>query len=65
MIFEDMKTWNPKQHIYHGVVALKVKQVYSGAEKTLYGNVWFVMCLLSILENKIRRTANIHRYYVR
>ncbi len=32
-IFDDMKTWNPEKHPGHGAVALKVEEVYSGAEK--------------------------------
>lgn len=34
-IFEDMKTWNPKQHPGHAAVALRVEEVYSGAKKLL------------------------------
>ncbi len=34
-VFEDMKKWNPKQHLCHGVAALKVEQAYSGADKIL------------------------------
>jgi len=32
-IFEDMKNWNPKKHPGHGAAALKVEEVYSGAER--------------------------------
>jgi len=34
-IFEDMKTWNPKQHPGHAAAVLKVEEVYSGSEKLL------------------------------
>jgi len=34
-IFENMKTWNPKQHPGHAAAVLKVEEVYSGAEKLL------------------------------
>ena len=34
-IFEDMKKWNPKEHPGHAVAALKVEEVYMGAEKLL------------------------------
>jgi hypothetical protein len=34
-IFEDMKKWNPKQHPGHAAAALKVEEVYKGAEKLL------------------------------
>jgi predicted pyridoxine 5'-phosphate oxidase superfamily flavin-nucleotide-binding protein len=34
-IFEDMKSWNPKEHPGHAAVALKVEEVYTGAEKLL------------------------------
>lgn len=34
-IFEDMKKWNPKQHPGHAAAALKVEEVYTGAEKLL------------------------------
>ena len=34
-IFDDMKTWNPEKHPGHAVVALKVEEVYSGAEKLM------------------------------
>ena len=34
-IFEDMKKWNPKQHPGHAAAALKVEEVYAGAEKLL------------------------------
>ncbi len=32
-IFEDMKKWNPEKHPGHAATALKVEEVYSGAEK--------------------------------
>lgn len=32
-IFDDMKTWNPEKHPGHAVAALKIEEVYSGAEK--------------------------------
>ncbi|MCK5681591.1 hypothetical protein KAI46_12355 [bacterium] len=32
-IFDDMKTWNPEKHPGHAAVALKVEEVYSGADK--------------------------------
>ena len=32
-IFEDMKRWNPEKHPGHAAAALKVEEVYSGAEK--------------------------------
>lgn len=34
-IFEDMKKWNPTEHPGHAAAALKVEEVYSGAEKLL------------------------------
>ncbi|MEE9425910.1 MAG: pyridoxamine 5'-phosphate oxidase family protein [Methylococcales bacterium] len=34
-IFEDMKQWNPKQDLGFGAAALKVEEVYTGAEKLL------------------------------
>ncbi len=34
-IFDDMKKWNPKKHPGHAAAALKVEEVYSGAEKLL------------------------------
>ncbi len=34
-IFDDMKTWNPEKHPGHAAVALKVEEVYSGAEKLM------------------------------
>jgi len=34
-IFEDMKKWNPSKHPGHAAVALKIEEVYSGAEKLL------------------------------
>ena len=33
--FEDMKKWNPTKHPGHAAVALKIEEVYSGAEKLL------------------------------
>lgn len=32
-IFDDMKTWNPEKHPGHAAAALRVEEVYSGAEK--------------------------------
>jgi len=32
-VFDDMKTWNPSQHPGHAAAALRVEEVYSGAEK--------------------------------
>ncbi len=32
-IFDDMKKWNPAQHPGHAAAALKVEEVYTGAEK--------------------------------
>jgi len=34
-IFDDMKSWNPSKHPGHGAVALKVEEVYKGAEKII------------------------------
>ena len=34
-IFEDMKKWNPEKHPGHAAAALKVEEVYKGAEKLL------------------------------
>jgi len=34
-IFGDMKKWNPKKHPGHAAAALKVEEVYTGAEKLL------------------------------
>jgi len=34
-VFEDMKSWNPTEHPGHAAAALKVEEVYSGAEKLL------------------------------
>lgn len=34
-VFEDMKSWNPAKHPGHAAAALKVEEVYSGAEKLL------------------------------
>ena len=33
VIFDDMKKWNPEKHPGIAAVALKVEEVYSGAEK--------------------------------
>ncbi|MCP3941493.1 MAG: pyridoxamine 5'-phosphate oxidase family protein [Desulfobacteraceae bacterium] len=35
LVFEDMKKWNPKNYPGHAAAALKVEEVYSGAEKLL------------------------------
>ena len=35
IIFEDMKKWNPEKHPGHAAAALKVEEVYAGAEKLL------------------------------
>lgn len=32
-IFDDMKSWNPSQHPGHAAAALRIAEVYSGAEK--------------------------------
>lgn len=34
-VFENMKQWNPKKHPGHGAAALKIEEVYSGAERLL------------------------------
>ncbi|MDY6792084.1 MAG: pyridoxamine 5'-phosphate oxidase family protein [Thermodesulfobacteriota bacterium] len=34
-VFEDMKKWNPEKHPGHAAAALKVEEVYAGAEKLL------------------------------
>ena len=34
-IFQDMKKWNPTQHPGRAAAALKVKEIYSGAERLL------------------------------
>ena len=34
-IFDDMKKWNPAKHPGHAAVALKVEEVYKGAEKII------------------------------
>ncbi len=34
-VFEDMKKWNPARHPGHAAVAIKIEEVYSGAEKLL------------------------------
>ena len=33
VIFDDMKRWNPEKHPGHAAAALKVEEVYKGAEK--------------------------------
>jgi len=35
VIFEDMKKWNPKEHPGRAAAALKVEEVYTGAERLL------------------------------
>lgn len=32
-VFDDMKTWNPSQHPGNAAAALRIEEVYSGAEK--------------------------------
>ena len=32
-VFDHMKQWNPKKHPGHGAAALKVEEVYKGAER--------------------------------
>ena len=32
-IFDHMKTWNPSKHPGHATAALRIEEVYSGAEK--------------------------------
>ena len=32
-IFDHMKTWNPTKHPGHAAVAMKIEEIYSGAEK--------------------------------
>ena len=34
-VFDDMKTWNPEQHPGHAAAAIKVEEVYKGAEKLI------------------------------
>ncbi|CAG36077.1 pyridoxamine 5'-phosphate oxidase family protein [Desulfotalea psychrophila] len=34
-IFTDMKSWNPVKHPGHAATALKIEEVYAGAEKLL------------------------------
>ena len=34
-LFDDMKSWNPAKHPGHAATALKVEEVYAGAEKLL------------------------------
>ncbi len=34
-VFDDMKTWNPPEHPGVAAVALKIEEIYSGAEKLL------------------------------
>jgi len=32
-VFDDMKSWNPEKHPGHAAVAVKVEEVYKGAER--------------------------------
>jgi len=32
-VFDDMKEWNPSQHPGHGAAALRVNEVWSGADR--------------------------------
>ena len=32
-VFDHMKTWNPPKHLGHAAAALRIEEVYSGAEK--------------------------------
>jgi predicted pyridoxine 5'-phosphate oxidase superfamily flavin-nucleotide-binding protein len=34
-VFDHMKTWNPEKHPGHAAAALRVEEVYSGAERLL------------------------------
>lgn len=34
-VFDDMKKWNPKEHPGHAAAAVKVEELYSGAEKLI------------------------------
>lgn len=34
-VYEDMKQWNPEKHPGHAAAALKVEEVYYGAERIL------------------------------
>jgi hypothetical protein len=34
-VFDEMKSWNPAEHPGHAAAALKVEEVYSGADKLL------------------------------
>ncbi|MFP4029340.1 MAG: pyridoxamine 5'-phosphate oxidase family protein [Candidatus Brocadiia bacterium] len=34
-VFEDMKSWNPEQHPGNAAAALRVQEVYSGADQLL------------------------------
>mgnify|MGYP006287598043 CR=1 FL=1 len=34
-LFDDMKTWNPEKHPGRGAAAIRVEEVYSGADKLL------------------------------
>jgi hypothetical protein len=34
-VFENMKTWNPERLPGHGVAAISIEEIYSGAEKLL------------------------------
>ena len=35
LLFDDMKEWNPQKHPGHAATALKVEEIYMGAEKLL------------------------------
>ena len=32
-VFDDMKTWNPPTHPGHAAAAVRIEEIYSGAEK--------------------------------
>ena len=34
-VFDDMKKWNPSKHPGHAAAAIKVEEVFSGAEKII------------------------------
>jgi len=34
-IYDDMKKWNPEKHPGHAAAALKIEEIYSGAEKII------------------------------
>jgi len=34
-VFDDMKKWNPSKHPGHAAAAIKINEVYSGAEKII------------------------------